>query len=74
VAQHLSQRVPRYQAMYQRIKQRKPPGKGHFIALVAIARDFVSNVLYDMWLNQRPFFMEVSDYRAYRRQHARANS
>ncbi len=74
VAQHLSQRVPRYQAMYRRIKQRKPPGKGHFIALVAIARDFVSNVLYDMWLNQRPFFMEVSDYRAYRRQHARANS
>jgi hypothetical protein len=34
--------------MYQRIKGRKPPRKGHFIALVAIARDFVSNVLYDM--------------------------
>jgi transposase len=73
VAQHLSHRVPRYQAMYQRIKARKPPGKGHFIALVAIARDFVSNVLYDMWRNQRPFFLEVSDYRAYRRQHSRAN-
>jgi transposase len=67
VAQHLSQRVPRYQAMYQRIKGRKPPRKGHFIALVAIARDFVSNVLYDMWRHQRPFFLEVSDYRDYRR-------
>ena len=73
VAQHLSHRVPRYRAMYQRIKQRKPPHKGHFIALVAIARDFVTNVLYDMWQNQRPFFLEVSDYRHYRRQHQRAN-
>jgi transposase len=67
VAQHLSHRVPRYQAMYQRIKGRKPPRKGHRIALVAIARDFVSTVLYDMWRNQRPFFLEVSDYRDYRR-------
>jgi transposase len=67
VAQHLSRYVPRYQAMYQRIKDRKPPRKGHFIALVAIARDFVANVLYDMWRHQRPFFLEVSDYRDYRR-------
>jgi len=55
VAQHLTRWVPRYQEMYQRIKARKPPRKGHFIALVAVARDFVSNVLYDMWRNQRPF-------------------
>jgi transposase len=73
VAQHLSQRVPRYQAMYQRIKARKPQRKGHFIALVAVARDFVSNVLYDMWRNQRPFFLEVSDYRAYRKKQSRSN-
>jgi transposase len=73
VAQHLTQRVPRYQAMYKRIKDRKPPRKGHFIALVAVARDFVSNVLYDMWRNQRPFFVEVSDYRAYRHKHQLAN-
>jgi transposase len=69
VALHLTRYVPRYQAMYQRIKGRKPPRKGHFIALVAVARDFVTNVLYDMWRNQRPFFLEVSDYRDYRRQH-----
>jgi hypothetical protein len=68
VAQHLSHPVPRYQAMYQRIKGRKPPHKGHFIALVAIARDFVANVLCDMGRHQRPFFPEVSDYRDYRRQ------
>jgi len=73
VAQHLSQRVPRYQAMYQRIKVRKPQRKGHFIALVAVARDFVSNVLYDMWRNQRPFFLEVGDYRAYRKKQSRSN-
>jgi hypothetical protein len=66
VAQHLSQRVPRYQAMYQRIKGRKPPRKGHFIALVAIARDFVTNVLYDMWRNMRPFFLTEEEYRKYR--------
>lgn len=30
IALHLSHRVPRYQAMYQRIKGRKPPRKGHF--------------------------------------------
>jgi transposase len=40
VAQHLTQRVPRYQEMYNRLKGRKPPHKGHFIALVAVARDF----------------------------------
>jgi transposase len=74
VALHLSHRVPRYQAMYQRIKDRKPDRKGHFIALVAVARDFVSNVLYDMWRNQRPFFLEVSDYRAYRHKHQLANN
>ncbi len=66
LAQHLSQRVPKYQQMYQRIKARKPPRKGHFIALVAVARDFIANVLYDMWRHQRPFFLEVEDYRAYR--------
>jgi transposase len=72
LAQHLSHRVPRYQAMYQRIKARKPPRKGHFIALVAVARDFVTNVLYDMWRYQRPFFLEVSDYRNYRHKNPRS--
>jgi transposase len=71
VAQHMSQRVPKYQHMYKRIKNRKPPRKGHFVALVAIARDFVTNVLYDMWRFQRPFFLEVEDYRAYRRKNPR---
>jgi len=73
LAQHLSQRVPKYQQMYQHIKNRKPPHEGHFIALVAIARDFVTNVLYDMWHYQRPFFREVEDYRAYRQEHPRSN-
>jgi hypothetical protein len=73
IALHLSQRVPKYQAMYQRIKSRKPPRQGYGIALVAIARDFVTNVLYDMWRSQRPFFLEVEDYRAYRRTHLRAD-
>jgi transposase len=73
VAQHLSQRVPKYQQMYQRIKNRKPPRKGHFVALVAVARDFVTNVLYDMWRYQRPFFREVEDYRAYRRKNPRSD-
>ena len=71
VALHLTRYVPRYQAMYQRIKGRKPPRKGHFIALVAVARDFVTNVLYDIWRYQRPFFLEVSDYRDYRRKNQR---
>jgi len=71
IAQHLSQRVPRYQAMYQRIKGRKPPHRGHFVALVAIARDFVTNVLYDMWRYQRPFFREVEEYRQYRHKNPR---
>jgi transposase len=66
IALHLGHRVPRYQAMYQRIKGRKPPRKGHFVALVAIARDFVTHVLYDMWRNQRPFFVKDEDYRKYR--------
>lgn len=48
IAQHLSRRVPRYQQTYERIKNRKPPRKGH-LALVATARDFVTNVLYDTW-------------------------
>jgi transposase len=73
VAKHLMRWVPRYGNMYQRIKDRKPHRKGHFIALVAVARDFVSNVLYDMWQNNRPFFVEVSDYRAYRQKRAVLN-
>jgi transposase len=73
IAQHLSQRVARYQAMYQRIKGRKPPRKGHFVALVAIARDFVTNVLYDMWRYQRPFFKETEDYRQYRQKNPRSD-
>jgi len=73
VAQHLSQRVPKYQQMYQRIKSRKPPRKGHYIALVAIARDFVTHVLYDMWYSMRPFFLEVDDYRAYRQLNPRSD-
>jgi transposase len=74
LAFHLSRRVPKYQEMYQRIKNRKPPRQGHFIALVAVARDFVTNVLYDMWRYQRPFFREVEDYRQYRRQHPRSDA
>ena len=72
IAGYLSRRVPRYQAMYQRIKGRRPPRKGHYVALVAIARDFVTTVLYDMWREQRPFFLEVEDYRRYRQQHPRS--
>jgi transposase len=71
LAGHLKRYVPKYQQMYQRIKARKSR-QGHFIALVAIARDFVSNVLYDMWRYQRPFFLEVEDYRTYRRAHRRS--
>ncbi|MBM4445593.1 MAG: IS110 family transposase [Chloroflexi bacterium] len=71
LAFHLSQRVPRYQAMYQRIVARKPPHKGHRLALVAIARDFVTHVLYDMWRYQRPFFKEVEEYHQYRQKHPR---
>jgi transposase len=73
IALHLSQRVPKYQEMYQRIKNRKPPRQGHFIALVAIARDFITNVLHDMWRYQRPFFLEVEDYREYLRAHPRSD-
>jgi len=73
IAQHMSQRVPKYQRMYERIKNRKPPRKGHYVALVAVARDFVTNVLYDMWRYQRPFFREVEDYRAYRRNNPRSD-
>jgi transposase len=71
MALHLSHRVPKYRAMYQAIKARKPPRKGHFVALVAVARDFVTNVLHDMWHYQRPFFVKVEDYRQYLREHPR---
>jgi len=73
MALHLSLRVPKYQRMYQRIKGRKPQRKGHFVALVAVARDFVTNVLFDMWRYKRPFFLEVEDYRAYRRENPRSD-
>lgn len=68
LAGFLVRHVPRYQTMYQTIKTRKPPRKGHFVALVAVARDFVTNVLYDILLNHRPFFIEVEAYRKYRQQ------
>jgi transposase len=71
LAQHLARRVPKNQGMYKRIKARKPPRLGHFIASVAVARDFATNVLYDMWRYQRPFFLEVEDYRRCRREHPR---
>ncbi|MDY7079823.1 MAG: hypothetical protein SXV54_23310 [Chloroflexota bacterium] len=51
--------------MCQHIKNRKPPRKGHFVALATIAHDFVANMLYDAWSYQRSFFLEVKDYRAY---------
>jgi len=66
LAGFLVRQVPRYHHMYQTIKARKPPRKGHFVALVAVARDFVTNVLYDMLLKHRPFFIEVDAYRKYR--------
>jgi len=69
LAQHLCRKVPKYQAMYQRIKTRKPARIGYLIAVVAVARDFATNILYDMWRNQRPFFLEVGDYRKYRQEH-----
>ena len=68
LAGFLVRRVPRYQQLYRSIKDRKPPRKGHFVALVAVARDFVTNVLYDMLLSHRPFFIEVEAYRQYRQQ------
>ena len=68
LATFLVRNVPRYQQMYQTIRQRKPPRKGHFVALVAVARDFVTNVLYDMLTHHRPFFVEVEAYRKYRQQ------
>lgn len=73
IALHLSQRVPKYQCLYQALTARRPPRKGHWIALVAIARDFVTNVLYDMWRYQRPFFVKVEDYRRYLRDHPRTD-
>ena len=71
MAFQLSLRVPKYQTMYKNIKARKPPRKGHRLALVAIARDFVTDILYDMWREQRPFFIKVEDYRQYRKDHPR---
>lgn len=68
LAKSLSRSVPKYITMYDRIKARKPRGQAHFIALVAVARDFVSNVLYDMLTHHRPFYVEIDDYRAYRRE------
>ena len=72
LAQHLCRRVPKYQAMYQRVKERKPGRIGHMIAVVAVARDFATNILYDMWHNQRPFFLEVAVYRKYRQEHPKS--
>lgn len=72
LAHHLTRYVPKYQQMYERIKNRKSPHKGHFVALTAIARDFIANVLYAMWRDQRPFFAQVEDYRAYRQAHPRS--
>jgi transposase len=72
LADFLRRRVPKYQAMYERIKNRKPPRKGHRIAVVAVARDFVTNVLYDMLTNKRPFFIEVDDYKKYCHDHQAA--
>jgi transposase len=71
LSDHLRRKVPKYIAMYERIKNRKPPCKGHFVAVVAVARDFVTNILYDMLTNQRPFFIEVEDYKRYRQQQQR---
>lgn len=68
LADYLRRAVPKYTQMYERIKNRKPPRKGHRIAVVAVARDFITNILYDMLTNQRPFFIEVEDYRRYRQQ------
>ena len=44
IAFHLSLRVPKYQTMYQNIKARKPPRKGHRLALVAIAWRYGTSV------------------------------
>jgi transposase len=71
LADHLRRKVPKYTAMYQRIKNRKPPRQGHWVAVVAVARDFVTNVLHDMLVNQRPFFIEVEDYKRYRQEQQR---
>jgi len=68
MAGFLRRKVPRYQNMYQSICARKPPRKGHYVAQVAVARDFITNVLHDMFVNHRPFFLEVEDYRNYRQQ------
>jgi transposase len=69
MADHLRHKVPFYNTMYQRIAGRKSPHQGHFVALVAIARHFTTNVLYDMWRYQRPFFLETTDYRQFLKEH-----
>ncbi|OGO42669.1 MAG: hypothetical protein A2Z04_00875 [Chloroflexi bacterium RBG_16_57_9] len=74
LAEYLKRKVPKYVAMYARIKGKKPPRKGHRIALVAIARDFTENVLFDMLKHERPFFKEVEDYRQYRQAHPRSKA
>ena len=71
IADHLRRKAPFYTHMYERITSRKPPHQGHFVALVAIARHFVTHVLYDMWRHQRPFFLETADYRSYLKEHPR---
>lgn len=73
LADHLRHKVPNYNTMYQRITSRKPPHKGHFVALLAIACQFTTNVLYDMWRHQRPFFLETEDYRQYLIEHPHTN-
>ena len=67
MAQSNVRSVPKYTVMYERIKARNPEGQAHFIALVAVARDFVSNKLHDMPTHHRLFYVEVDDYRAYQR-------
>jgi len=74
LAEYLARKVPKYIAMYARIKGKKPPRKGHRIALVAIARDFTENVLFDMLKHERPFFKEVEAYRQYRTAHPRSKA
>ena len=68
MAGFLRRKVPRYQNMYQSICARRPARKGHYVAQVAVARDFITNILHDMFVNHRPFFLEVEGYRSYRQQ------
>ena len=54
-------------------RSRRPNRCFKFFALVAVARDFVTSVLYDMLRSHRSVFREVEDYRAYRRSHPRVH-